>query len=97
MGLSNIKKAMSREAAIKKVQPGSLKYYLWFIGVASQEQNKGTGTKLMNEIIAEADRLNRVICLETSTVKNIPWYEKFGFKIYRELDFGYKLFCMKKE
>ncbi len=24
--------------------------------------------------------------------QNIPWYEKFGFKIYNELDLGYRLF-----
>src|ERR1035437_10151897 len=31
IGLSNIKKAMDREAKIKKLQPEGLKYYLWFI------------------------------------------------------------------
>jgi len=29
--------------------------------------------------------------------QNIPWYEKFGFKIYNELDLGYRLFFMKKD
>src|SRR5687767_9350804 len=32
IGLSNIKKAMDREAKIKKLQPKGLMYYLWFIG-----------------------------------------------------------------
>jgi hypothetical protein len=27
----------------------------------------------------------------------IFWYKKFGFKIYNELDLGYKLFFLKKE
>jgi ribosomal protein S18 acetylase RimI-like enzyme len=55
------------------------------------------GSELMKEIITDATAMNRTICLETSTVKNILWYEKFGFKIYKELDFGYKLYCMKRE
>ena len=97
LGLGNVKKAIQRESKIKKVHPDGLLYYLWFIGVEPISQNKGIGSKLMTEIIAEGAKQNRTICLETSTLKNIPWYEKYGFKIYRELDFGYTLYCMKKE
>jgi len=97
IGLANIKKAMDREAKIKKLQPEGLKYYLWFIGVDPQEQNKGIGSYLMSEVIKEAVSKQRPIYLETSTVKNIPWYEKFGFKIYNQLDLSYRLYFMKKE
>lgn len=96
-GLSNVKKAMDREAKIKKLQPKEPMYYLWFIGVDPAEQNKGIGSKLLTEVINEGGTKQRTICLETSTVKNIPWYEKFGFKIYNELDLGYKLFFLKKD
>lgn len=95
IGLSNINKAISRESAIKKIHPDALLYYLWFIGVEPSHQGKGIGSKLLNEIIQKGLSENRTICLETSTLKNIPWYEKHGFKTYRELDFGYKLYCMK--
>ena len=71
--------------------------YLWFIGVDPTNQSKGVGSQLMNEIIAEAKEHSRIICLETSTIKNIPWYEKFGFVIYHQFDFGYELFAMKRE
>lgn len=93
--LLNIKKAISRESAIQKIHPDVPLYYLWFIGVEPSQQGHGTGSKLLNEIIQKGLSENRTICLETSTTKNIPWYEKHGFKIYRELDFGYKLYCMK--
>lgn len=96
IGLSNIMRAMKRETAIKKVHPDEKIYYLWFIGVEDSEQGKGIGSNLMADIIKESSLLNRTICLETSTVKNLPWYEKFGFKTYRELDFGYTLYCMKR-
>ncbi len=95
-GLSNIKKAISREAAIKKIHPAVPLYYLWFIGVEPSQQGLGIGSKLLDEIIDKSLSENRTICLETSTLKNIPWYEKHGFKIYRELDFGYKLYCLKR-
>ena len=97
VGIGNVKKAMAREAAIKKIHPEGKLYYLWFIGVDPSEQNKGIGSKLLGELINKAKVQNRTICLETSTLKNIPWYEKFGFTIYKELDFGYKLYCMKRE
>lgn len=95
IGFANIKKALRRESAINKIHPGKNLYYLWFIGVHPSEQGKGVGSRLLTEVIQEGRNQKRTICLETSTLKNIPWYEKHGFKTYRELDFGYKLYCMK--
>ena len=96
IGLSNIKKVMNRESIINKLHPKTPFYYLWFIGVEPADQGNGIGTKLMNDVINEAKINHRPIYLETSTLKNIPWYEKFGFIVYHKLDFGYELFCMKK-
>ena len=72
-------------------------YYLWFIGVDPKEQNKGTGSTLLKDVIHQASLKNRSVYLETSTSKNIPWYEKFGFKIYNELDLGYRLYFLKND
>lgn len=96
-GLSNATKAMAREAKIKKLQPREPMYYLWFIGVQTDEQGTGIGTELMKEIINESEKDKRMICLETSTLKNLPWYQKFGFTIYNELDLGYKLYFLKRD
>lgn len=95
-GLANISKTMAREKKIKDLQPKGALYYLWFIGVAADHQNKGIGSVLLNEIMEDARRMKRTICLETSTQKNLPWYQKNGFTIYNELDLGYKLFLLKK-
>ncbi len=97
LGISNINKAMKREAKIIQMHPNGLLYYLWFIGVDSSNQNKGNGSQLLQDVISEGQKQNRTICLETSTLKNVPWYEKFGFSIYHEFDFGYKLYCLKRE
>jgi ribosomal protein S18 acetylase RimI-like enzyme len=72
-------------------------YYLWFIGVDPKHQNSGIGTTLLNEVIKDSESKNRSIYLETSTMKNLPWYKKFGFDVYNELDLSYKLFFLKKE
>ncbi|MBO9682086.1 MAG: GNAT family N-acetyltransferase [Flavisolibacter sp.] len=95
VGLEGVSKTMSREKKIKTLQPDESLYYLWFIGVNPEEQNKGIGSLLLNEIIRDAEQKNRTLCLETSTQKNIPWYQKFGFNIYNELDLGYKLYFLK--
>ncbi len=96
IGFSNIKRGITREALIKKLQSKELKFYVWFIGVDPEAQNKGVGTSFLKEVIEEGAKLNRLVCLETSTEKNIPWYERFGFEIYNELNFGYRLYFMKK-
>lgn len=96
VGLKNIKKTLAREAMINKIQPKELKYYLWFIGVDPEYQNVGIGSVLLNEIIKDSEHKKRPIYLETSTLKNLPWYKKFGFDIYHELDLSYKLFFLKR-
>lgn len=97
VGLKNIKKTLAREAMINKIQPKELKYYLWFIGVNPEYQNEGIGSILLNEIIEDSEQKKRPIYLETSTLNNLPWYKKFGFQIYHELDLSYKLFFLKRE
>lgn len=96
IGGSNVGKALNRERQIKSRHPKGPLYYLWFIGVDVAAQNNGIGSKLLNEVIKEGEAQKRVVCLETSTIKNIPWYEKFGFAIYDELDLGYLLFFLKR-
>lgn len=97
IGISNLGNAMKRESIINKQHPQQPFSYLWFIGVKLTEQNKGAGSKLLEELLAKSQNDGRIVCLETSTERNLPWYKKYGFEIYNELDFGYKLYCMKKE
>lgn len=97
IGLLNIKKALSRKSRINKIHPKTPFYYLWFIGVEPSKQNNGIGTKLLREVVHQGISQGRPIYLETSTEKNVPWYEKFGFATYSKLDFGYCLYCMKME
>jgi hypothetical protein len=97
IGIANIKKTLDREAKIKKNHPKESMYYLWFIGVDPEYQHKGTGSSLLDDVITESIRLQRPLYLETSTPKNIPWYKKFGFAVYQELDLGYNLFFLKRD
>jgi ribosomal protein S18 acetylase RimI-like enzyme len=95
IGIGNISKAINREKMVSANYPGSEIYYLWFIGVDPDFQSRGIGHKLMTEIIEDAKQMNRPIYLETSTLKNIPWYKKFGLEVYGQLNFTYELFLLR--
>ena len=96
IGLSNLKKVLRRESKIKQLYPKTPFYYLWFIGVHPVDQHKGIGKRLLIELLKKAEKDSLPVYLETSTSKNVPWYEQFGFVTYNKLDFGYELFCMRK-
>lgn len=95
-GIGNVKKTLDREALIKKIQPKETMTYLWFIGVSTEEQNKGFGSSLLQSIIEFSDQNNKPIYLETSTLQNLPWYKKFGFEVYSEQDLSYRLYFLKR-
>ena len=96
IGFEGIGKALNREAKIRSLQPKEKMTYLWFVGVDPEFQNRGIGSKLIKEVISNSIKQHLPIYLETSTLKNIPWYESFGFRIYNQLDLGYALFFLKK-
>lgn len=95
ISLSALKKAWKREKLIKAVHPAGDKMYLWFIGVDPVEQHVGLGTGLLKEVLNLAKERGLPVYLETSTVQNLPWYKKYGFTVYHQLDLSYKLHFLK--
>lgn len=97
IGLSGMVKALNREIKIKGKQPKEPMTYLWFIGVDTASQHRGIGSKLLDEIIRSSNGRQLPVYLETSTLENLPWYERFKFKAYDQLDLGYPLYFLKRE
>ncbi|MEZ2338802.1 GNAT family N-acetyltransferase [Mucilaginibacter sp. RCC_168] len=97
IGITGIGKTLSRESKIKSIQPKEAMSYLWFIGTDPNAQNKGIGTKLMQQIISVSNEKKLPLYLETSTVENLKWYNNFQFEIYDELQLDYKLFFLKRK
>lgn len=95
IGLFRLRKIMLREAKVKKLQRKDRSCYLWYIGVYKDHQNSGIGTELLNDVIKLGKIENRTICLETSTLRNLPWYKKYGFVVYNELDIGFPLYFLQ--
>jgi len=96
IGVSSAKKGFSREAVIKKKHPKYPFYYLLFIGVLPEMQNKGIGGKLLAEIVYDSQKHLYPIYLETYLKKNIQFYNKFGFEIFDEVELGFPVYCMRR-
>lgn len=97
VGFKNVKKTLRRESLIKKVQPREAMTYLWFIGVSPANQGNGIGSNLLADIIEYSKIKRRPVYLETSTLINLPWYKKFGFKVYHREDLGYDLYFLNNK
>lgn len=97
IGLPNIFKVLKRESQIKSLHPTDPFCYLWFIAVDPLYQGLGKGSQLLQQVITDASRMNRIVHLETSTAENLPLYRRFGFDVIGELDLGYRLFVMNNQ
>jgi ribosomal protein S18 acetylase RimI-like enzyme len=97
IGIFRIKKVLQRERLIKKEHPHNRLYmHLWFLGVKPEVQHQGKGSAFIQQIIAKSIQEQKDIYLETSTLTNIPWYQRNGFNIIQEIDLGYKLYIFKR-
>ncbi|WP_345951242.1 GNAT family N-acetyltransferase [Mucilaginibacter sp. PAMB04274] len=97
IGLANVAKVLDREKKIKNKQPQEPMAYLWFIGVDKHQQNQGIGSRLLQDVMDHAADQHLPVCLETSTLQNLPWYQKNGFEVYDELLLSYSLYFLRKK
>jgi ribosomal protein S18 acetylase RimI-like enzyme len=95
LGLPMVRRTLNREARIKRFHPQQPICYLWFLGVDPAYQRQGLGKQLLREILDDSDHSQRPLYLETSTIRNVPWYQQMGLEVYHELDFGYTLYFMR--
>src|SRR5690606_22702815 len=58
VGIGNIMKTLKREKLINSLHPKAPFSYLWFIGVAPEDQNKGAGSKLLQSVLDYSDQQN---------------------------------------
>jgi ribosomal protein S18 acetylase RimI-like enzyme len=76
--LLELRAAMDRA---KEKQPNA---YLWFLGVRTDRQGKGYGSRLLDATLAPLDRAGTIATLDTATPANLPLYRSRGFQITRE-------------
>ena len=76
------------EDACKAGAPGQPSHYLGMLGIVSSHQRQGFGKALVasTKELARCSADSRGILLNTETEKNIPYYEKLGFRVVGEAD-----------
>ena len=63
-------------------------WYLFAIGVSPEMQGRGLGTALITEGLQRANQDGCPCYLETSSERNVPYYERFGFRVVGEAPLG---------
>jgi ribosomal protein S18 acetylase RimI-like enzyme len=61
-------------------------WYLAFLGVEPSEQGKGLGSALLRPVLNRCDAERTPAWLETTNERNLPLYERHGFKVVNECD-----------
>lgn len=104
MGRRNYAKSDACEKFVADTQErlmlGRPHYYLWGLVADPKAQQKGVGTALLNFLFQKADPENMPIYLETHEPKNVPYYERFGFKLIHTdtiPEHGLDIWCMLRE
>ncbi|MFD3703227.1 GNAT family N-acetyltransferase [Nocardia sp. NPDC058658] len=70
---------------LKKNHPAEPHWYLGMIGTATAARGAGYGSALLSSRLAHIDAEGGLAYLESSNPVNVPYYERFGFAVTREL------------
>ncbi|MDG2170594.1 MAG: GNAT family N-acetyltransferase [Opitutales bacterium] len=62
-------------------------HYLGILGVLPKCQGQGVGRQLLERVLEEANNHPESlgVCLNTETDKNLPFYRKSGFEVFRDI------------
>ncbi|KAK4126125.1 hypothetical protein N657DRAFT_294085 [Parathielavia appendiculata] len=63
-------------------------WYLVYLGTKPNSQGRGYAARLLQDMMARADAENRPMYLESSSLVNNAYYEKFGFEVKRDVFLG---------
>ncbi len=85
--------------AIEKKHPAAPHWYLFVLGTEPDQQGRGVGTALMRPVLERCDREGIPAYLESSKERNLPLYERNGFRVTEEfvVPGGPRLWLMWRE
>lgn len=86
MGLYALRRFLSLMDALKKAHPKQPHWYLMGIGTDPPRQGTGVGTALIAPMLDRCDRQGLGSYLETQKADNVPYYERFGYRVTSEID-----------
>lgn len=88
MGLGGTFRFMKVITTMEKDHPSEPHWYLACLGTDPAKQRSGVGTTLISPILERCDAERLPAYLETQKPENVPYYERFGFRVTGELDIG---------
>lgn len=71
-----------------RYHPNEPHWYLPLMGVDPSQQSKGFGSALLQHILIQFDRDNKLAYLESSNPRNIPLYKRHGFELLGTIQTG---------
>lgn len=74
--------------AIEKVHPEDEHYYLEALGTRQDMQSKGVGSAVIRAMLDRCDAEGMPAYLESSNVRNVPFYARHGFETTSEIVVG---------
>jgi GNAT superfamily N-acetyltransferase len=70
------------------VHPDEQQWYLAVLGTDPSFQRTGSGTALLEPMLARCDAEGLPAYLETQKEANLPWYGRFGFDVVERVEVG---------
>ena len=70
---------------IGAAHPREPHWYLAVLGTDPPHQGRGAGSALVEAMLARADAEGLPAYLEASRAENVPYYERFGFRVLQEV------------
>lgn len=77
-------RALSADARMSGLHPAEPHVYVSLLAAHPRLQRGGRGRLLLQAAIAEAERLDVPVCLNTANPANLPYYHGFGFTVTGE-------------
>lgn len=84
LGISRLHRAMSLAMAMDAHHPHEPHWYLYFLGVPPSSQGQGLGSAMMDTTMPMVDAQRLPAYLDNSNARNIPLYERYGFRVISE-------------
>jgi ribosomal protein S18 acetylase RimI-like enzyme len=85
-GWYNIRGWLAWLHEVDKNHPSEAHYYLEYLGVEPGSQGQGFGSCILKHLIAKADEHHVGCYLENANPRNVPFYQRYGFQIVREME-----------
>jgi ribosomal protein S18 acetylase RimI-like enzyme len=88
IGLGRLGKVIPVVATIETQHPKAPHFYLYELGVVPERHGRGLGSELLRHGLERCDAAGVGAYLESSSPRNVPLYERFGFQVTRTLNLG---------